>query len=135
MIFKERPIYVIGKRYACKFSGYCASIIQHLRFLVKNLIQCLLSLRAYLHQLLKQDTQYITPTIICQYFFGIPRGIRTPTHGFGDRHAAVDTREILKMRNTFPTIFPSTLYTNFHSTGARKFVILFKLPPIQHEWF
>ena len=27
-------------------------------------------------------------------FLGIPRGIRTPTHGFGDRHAAVDTSEI-----------------------------------------
>ena len=27
--------------------------------------------------------------------FGVPRGIRTPTSGFGDRHAAVNTRDIL----------------------------------------
>ena len=27
--------------------------------------------------------------------FGIPRGIRTPTSGFGDRHATVNTRDIL----------------------------------------
>ncbi len=25
--------------------------------------------------------------------FGVPPGIRTPSHGFGDRHAAVDTRD------------------------------------------
>lgn len=26
--------------------------------------------------------------------FGTPRGIRTPTSGFGDRHAAVNTRDV-----------------------------------------
>ena len=29
------------------------------------------------------------------HIFGVPRGIRTPTSGFGDRHAAVDTRDTL----------------------------------------
>jgi hypothetical protein len=43
---------------------------------------------------LVSKTKMISISPRTDYSFGIPRGIRTPTIGFGDRHATVNIREI-----------------------------------------